>query len=118
MTDAVGLARAHFAAGNAHFEAGLFEAALTQFDAALALVPGRPSLLANRGATLCRLSRWSEAVPTLQAAVQADPSHADAWAALGLAQEALGEWAAAIRQDQSQPVMGWYVLLQRPPVAY
>lgn len=94
MTDAVGQARAHFAAGNAHFEAGRFEAALTQFDAALALVPGRPSLLANRGATLCRLARWSEAVPTLQAAVQADPSHADAWAALGLAQEALGEWAA------------------------
>lgn len=93
MTDAVDRARAHFATGNAHFEAGRFDAALAEFDAALTWVPGRPSLLANRGATLCRLARWAEAVPVLQDAVQADPEHADAWAALGLAQEALGQWA-------------------------
>jgi predicted Zn-dependent protease len=68
---------------------------LTAFDAELALVPGRPSLRANRGAALCRLARWSQAVPALQAAVQADPDHAEAWAALGLAQEALGQWSAA-----------------------
>jgi len=106
MTDAVDQARAHFAAGNAHFEAGRFEAALTAFDAALALVPGRPSLLANRGAALCRLARWNEAVPTLQAAVQADPDHADAWAALGLAQEALGQWAAAADGLQRAMALG------------
>ncbi len=68
MTDAanaVDQARAHFAAGNAHFEARRFDAALTEFDAALALAPGRLLLLANRGAALCRLARWSEAVPAL-----------------------------------------------------
>jgi predicted TPR repeat methyltransferase len=95
MSDAVDQARTRFVAGNAHFEAGRYEAALSEFDAALALVPDRPSLLANRGATLCRLARWREAVPALQAAVQADPDHADAWAAMGLAHEALDAWAPA-----------------------
>jgi predicted TPR repeat methyltransferase len=125
-------------------------------------------------------------LPTLQAAVQADPDHADAWAALGLSKQALGQWlvaadvfiyvgaldavvpaaarrlapggilafsveqadpghdlqlrpslrhahgraaierlaascglsvralwAAAIREDQRWPVMGWYLVLQR-----
>ena len=106
MTATVDQARAHFATGNAHFEAGRFEAALSEFDAALALVPGRPSLLANRGATLCRLARWIEAVPALQAAVQEDPDHADAWAALGLAQEALGQWAAAADGLQRAMALG------------
>jgi predicted TPR repeat methyltransferase len=32
-------------------------------------------------------------------------------ASCGLRVRAL--WAAAIREDQGQPVMGWYVLLQR-----
>lgn len=106
MTEAVDQARAHFAAGNTHFEAGRINAALAAFDAALALVPGRPSLLANRGAALCRLARWNEAVPTLQAAVHADPSHADAWAALGLAQEALGQWVAAADGLQRAMALG------------
>ncbi len=106
MTDAVDQARAHFAAGNVHFEAGRFEFALAEFDAALELVPGRPSLLANRGAALCRLARWVEAVPALQAALRADPDHADAWAALGLAQEALGQWAAAADGLQRAMALG------------
>lgn len=104
--NALDQARGHFAAGNTHFEAGRINAALAEFDAALALVPGRPSLLANRGAALCRLARWNEAVPALQAAVQADPSHADAWAALGLAQEALGQWAAAADGLQRAMALG------------
>jgi predicted TPR repeat methyltransferase len=88
-------ARALFVRGNAHFEAGRLQAALADFDAALALAPGRPSLLANRGATLCRLARWDEALSVLQSAAQADPDHADTWAAMGQAQLALGQWAAA-----------------------
>jgi predicted TPR repeat methyltransferase len=88
-------ARALFVRGNAHFEAGRLQAALADFDAALALAPGRPSLLANRGATLCRLARWDEALAALQSAAQADPDHADAWAAMGQAQQALGQWAGA-----------------------
>ena len=106
MTDVVDRARAHFAAGNAHFEAGRFDAALVEFDAALAWVPGRPSVLANRGVTLCRLARWPEAVSTLEAALGADPDHADAWAALGLAQEALGRWADAVTALQRGLALG------------
>ena len=70
MSDALDQARARFVSGNAHFEAGRLDEALADFDAALALAPGRPSLLANRGTTLCRLARWGEAVAALQAAVQ------------------------------------------------
>jgi predicted TPR repeat methyltransferase len=106
MTDVVDRARAHFAAGNAHFEAGRFDAALVEFDAALTWVPGRPSVLANRGATLCRLARWPEAVSALEAALGADPDHADAWAALGLAQEALGRWADAATALQRGLALG------------
>ena len=106
MSNALDQARARFVSGNAHFEAGHLEAALGDFDAALALAPGRPSLLANRGATLCRLARWDEAVPALQAAVQADPDHADAWAALGLSQQALGQWTAAAESLQRAHALG------------
>src|SRR5690606_8502729 len=88
-------AKAHFFAGNAHFEAARFDAARADYEAALALVPGRPSVLANLGVTLCRLGQWKPAIESLDAALLADPTHTDAWAALGLAREALGEWAGA-----------------------
>ncbi|WP_291009759.1 tetratricopeptide repeat protein [Hydrogenophaga sp.] len=106
MSNPLDKARTLFVSGNAHFEAGRLEAALADFDAALAHSPGRPSLLVNRGATLCRLARWEEALPTLQAAAQVDPDHADAWAAMGLAQQALGQWAAATESLQRAHALG------------
>ncbi|MES2887677.1 MAG: tetratricopeptide repeat protein, partial [Pseudomonadota bacterium] len=94
-------AKIHFFEGNALFETGKLEDAAAQYLAALALVPGRPSVLANLGVTQCRLGRWLEAVATLKQATKADPSHRDAWVALGLSHEALSQWseaAAALQQ--------------------
>ena len=88
-------AKAHFFSGNAHFEAGRLDAARADYEAALALVPGRPSVLANLGVTLCRLGQWPAAIEHLDAALLADPTHRDAWAALGLCREALNQWAGA-----------------------
>jgi predicted TPR repeat methyltransferase len=95
MTDPTEQAKSHFFDGNALFEAGRLEDAAAQYQAALALVPGRPSLLANLGVTQCRLGRWLEAVSTLTQATQADPTHRDAWVALGLSHEALSHWSEA-----------------------
>lgn len=88
-------AKSFFFEGNALFEAGQLEDALSRYQAALALVPGRPSILANLGVTQCRLGRWAEAVATLAQATKADPTHRDAWVALGLSHEALSNWAGA-----------------------
>ena len=88
--EAIERARAHFFAGNAHFEAGRLDAARADYEAALALVPGRASVLANLGVTLCRQQQWQPAITTLDAALLADPTHADAWAALGLCRETKG----------------------------
>ncbi|QIM53003.1 tetratricopeptide repeat protein [Hydrogenophaga crocea] len=88
-------AKAHFFAGNTHFEARRFDDARRDYEAALALVPGRPSVLANLGVTLCRLGEWRAAIERLDAALLADPTHTDAWAALGLSREALEDWAGA-----------------------
>lgn len=88
-------AKTHFFEGNALFEAGQLEDAAARYQAALALVPGRPSVLANLGVTQCRLGRWQEAVSTLTQATQADPAHRDAWVALGLSHEALSQWREA-----------------------
>lgn len=95
MIDPVERAKAHFFDANAHFEAGRLEQARADYEAALALVPGRPSVLANLGITLCRLGQWDEAIERLDAALLADPTNADAWAALGLSREAGDDWAGA-----------------------
>lgn len=95
MTDPTEQAKTHFFEGNALFEAGRLEDAAAQYLAALALVPGRPSVLANLGVTQCRLGQWLEAVDALTQATQADPTHLDAWVALGLSHEALSHWEAA-----------------------
>ena len=68
-TDPTEQAKTHFFDGNAHFEAGRLEEAVAQYQAALALVPGRPSVLANLGVTQCRLGRWLAAVTTLTQAM-------------------------------------------------
>lgn len=99
-------AKACFFEGNTLFEAGQLEEAADRYQSALALVPGRPSILANLGVTQCRLGRWPEAVATLQQATQADPSHRDAWIALGLSQEALSNWAGAVHALQQGVTRG------------
>lgn len=90
-------AKALFFEGNALFEAHQLEAARQRFEAALALVPGRPSILANLGVTQCRLGQWREAVTTLRQATQADAGNRDAWVALGLSHEALSQWGDAVQ---------------------
>lgn len=99
-------AKSHFFEGNAHFEADRFEQALASFQAAIALVPGRPSILANLGITQVRLGHWDAAVDTLTQATQADPSHRDAWLALAHAHEAMQQWAPAVQALQSALPLG------------
>jgi predicted TPR repeat methyltransferase len=99
-------AKAFFFEGNALFEQGQLEDAASRYQAALALVPGRPSILANLGVTQCRLGRWPEAVATLTQATKADPAHRDAWVALGLSQEALSNWAGAAHALQQGVILG------------
>lgn len=106
MTDTIEQAKAHFFEGNAYFEANRFEEALASFQAALALVPGRPSILANLGITQVRLSQWEIAVDTLVQATQADPSHRDAWLALAHAHEELQQWAPAVQALQQALPLG------------
>ena len=99
-------ARAFFFEGNTLFESGQLEEALTRYQSALALVPGRPSILANLGVTQCRLGRWADAVATLTQATQADPAHRDAWVALGLSHEAMSNWAGAVHALQKGVALG------------
>lgn len=105
-TDPIEQAKAFFFEGNALFEQGQLEDATVRYQAALALVPGRPSILANLGVTQCRLGHWPEAVATLTQATKADPTHRDAWVALGLSQEALSNWAGAAHALQQGVKLG------------
>ncbi len=105
-TDPTEQAKAFFFEGNALFEAGQLEDALSRYQSALALVPGRPSILANLGVTQCRLGRWADAVTTLTQATQADPAHRDAWVALGLSHEAMSNWAGAVHALQKGVALG------------
>lgn len=105
-TDPTEQAKAFFFEGNALFEADRLDEALSRYQAALALVPGRPSILANLGVTQCRLGQWPEAVATLAQATKADPTHRDAWVALGLSQEALSNWAGAVHALQQGVRLG------------
>ena len=105
-TDPTEQAKAFFFEGNALFEAGQLEDALSRYQSALALMPGRPSILANLGVTQCRLGRWADAVATLTQATQADPAHRDAWVALGLSHEAMSNWAGAVHALQKGVALG------------
>lgn len=104
--DPIEQAKVFFFEGNGLFEADRFDEAQSRYQAALALVPGRPSILANLGVTQCRLGRWSEAVATLAQATKADPAHRDAWIALGLSHEALSNWADAAHALQQGVRLG------------
>ena len=91
----VGQSRALFFEGIEHFENGRLEPARICFEKCQALTPGRPSVLGNLGVTLFHLRQWEAAIPILGQATAADPSLAEAWACLGLANEAQGHWHAA-----------------------
>ena len=90
------LSRTTFFEGIAHFQAGRLEAARACFERCQALTPGRPSVLGNLGVTLFKLGHTREALPLLQQAVAGEPQFGDAWASLGLAHEAHGDWSAAV----------------------
>jgi predicted TPR repeat methyltransferase len=91
----VAQSRALFFEGIEHFENGRLEPARICFEKCQALTPGRPSVLGNLGVTLFHLRQWEAAIPVLCQATTADPSLAEAWAFLGLANEAQGQWQAA-----------------------
>ena len=93
-------AKTRFFEGNEHFNAGRLQDARASYQAALALVPGRPSVIANLGITECRLGLWAESITHLQQATEADPDHRDAWVALGLSHEALSQWKPAAQALQ------------------
>jgi len=95
MDSSLEQSRTLFFEGIGHFESGRFDPARACFERCLQLTPGRPSVLGNLGITLFHLRRWEEAVNLLQQTVAADPQHAEAWACLGLAHEARGDWQAA-----------------------
>jgi len=91
----VAQSRALFFEGIEHFENGRLEPARICFEQCQALTPGRPSVLGNLGVTLFHLRQWEAAIPVLRQATTADPSLVEAWACLGLANEAQGQWQAA-----------------------
>ena len=76
-------------------EAGRGDEALAECDVALAAAPGRPELLATRGAVLCALERYADAAPVLEAALATGPDDM-ALSNLGMARQQLGQHAAAI----------------------
>lgn len=92
MNDPLAQSRSLFFQGIEHSEAGRNAEACAAFQSALGLAPGRPSILANLGITLVRLSRCAEAIPILQQAEAADPGKPDVLVSLGLAYQAEGEW--------------------------
>jgi predicted TPR repeat methyltransferase len=96
MTSAQEQSRAIFFMGVGHFEAGRLAQARDCFERCLELTPDRPSVLGNLGVTLFRLGHSREALAYLRKATAADPELREAWACLGLAHEAHGDWAAAI----------------------
>jgi len=87
--------RALFLEGVEHFENDRLDPARVCFEACQALTPGRLSVLRNLGITLFRLRRWEAATPVLRQATTIEPSLAEAWACLALANEAQRQWGAA-----------------------
>ncbi|MEO8223454.1 MAG: tetratricopeptide repeat protein, partial [Gammaproteobacteria bacterium] len=71
-------------------EAGRGDEALGECDAALAETPGRTELLATKGAVLVGLDRYADALPLLEATLEAGPDDM-ALINLGLALQQLGQ---------------------------
>lgn len=96
MTDPFEQARCHFLDGVQAFEAGRLDDAERAFEASLALVPGRPSTLANLGAVRVRLGQPARALESLDAALAAAPGDVDALAHRADALARLGRHAEAL----------------------
>ncbi len=77
-------------------DAGRGEDALACCDDGLDVAPAHPALLAARGAVLCDLRRFDEAVPLLESAVLRFPDDDTALVNLALARAALDDDAGAI----------------------
>ncbi len=85
MSESLEQARQAFVRGIALFEGEQYESADEAFTQALALAPGRASVLLNLGVTKVHRQLFEQAEPLLQAALAADDTQGDGWAALGLA---------------------------------
>jgi predicted TPR repeat methyltransferase len=104
MSDAFDEARDRFLEGVRLHEAGRFAEAEQQFLASLALLPGRPSTLANLGATRLKLGKPEQALEALEHALAQEPDATDALqhralalGMLGRHEAALGVWTRALR---------------------
>lgn len=97
MTHAIDQARASFQLGLDASTEGRWADAEAAFGQALALVPGRPSLLANLALARLRLARPAEALPLLDELVHREPEQAGNWALRAEALVALG------RHDEALP---------------
>jgi predicted TPR repeat methyltransferase len=89
-------ARAHFVEGVAHFEAQRLEAAEHSFVTSLQQLPGRASTRINLAATRLLLGRAAEALAELEAVLDAEPQHVDAWCHRAAALSALGRDAESL----------------------
>lgn len=97
MNDPLALSRELFFKGIEHFESGRYTEACTSFQAALSLAPGRPSILANLGLSLCRLQRFDEAIAILKQADAAQPGQPDILLNLGQSLARVGDLRAALQ---------------------
>jgi len=76
-------------------EAGRGDEALAECDQAESMAPGHPEVLVTRGAVLCGLERYADAIPVLEAALAAGPDDM-ALINLGLACQQQGQTANAM----------------------
>ena len=97
MNDPLALSRELFFKGIEQFESGRFADACITFQSALSLAPGRPSILANLGLSLCRLQRFDEAIAILKQAAAAQPGQPDILLNLGQSQTRVGDLRAALQ---------------------
>lgn len=94
--DDVERAKAVFFAGLDCFDGKDYAGAEARFREALALVPGRPSVLANLATAVLRQGRPDEALRCAEQALAADAANATALAAAATATRALGRPEAAL----------------------
>jgi predicted TPR repeat methyltransferase len=106
-------ARDLFLEGVRLHEAGQYGEAEQRFQAALELVPGRPSTLANLGATRIKLGKPHEAIEALEQALSHDADAVDALQyravalnMLGRHEAALADWTRVVRV-QPDPGTAW-----------
>lgn len=107
MSNPFDQARDLFLDGVRLHEAGRFADAEQRFEASLALLPGRPSTLANLGATRLKLGKAQQALEALEQALAQDPEATDALQHRAVALGMLGRHEAALE--------GWARVLRLRP---